>query len=302
MDIITQLQKIEDLEYFENADMSRLTTFRAGGRADAVVYPKTTEALRQAILTLKGSESMALGGGSNLLVRDEGYRGVMIGTAKLCGISQTAEDVIYAQAGAKLSSVCNFALNHALVGMEFAGGIPGTVGGGVFMNAGAYGGELKDILIYADVMDGEGVLWQMDAGELDLGYRHSILMEQGGFVVGAAFKLQKGNPEEGKNLLADLNRRRREKQPTDMPSAGSTFKRPEGYFAGALIEQSGLRGARIGGAQVSEKHCGFVINAGNATAEDIVQLIDHVRRTVLEKQGVLLEPEVRIVGGGHYAL
>jgi len=165
------------------------------------------------------------------------------------------------------------------------------------MNAGAYGGELKDIMVYADVLDENGDMHQYSAEELEMGYRHSILMERKGFVVGAAFRLKKGDAQEGRELLSELNRRRREKQPTQLPSAGSTFKRPTGYFAGELIEQSGLKGARIGGAQVSEKHCGFVVNVGDATADDIIRLIQHVRLVVLEKQGVELETEVQIIGG-----
>jgi len=297
MDTLNLLKKLKDTEIVYNADMSRLTTFRCGGKADVIVYPETAEALKEALILLKEKEPMALGGGSNLLVRDEGYHGIMIGTKKLNAITLVDEDTVYAQAGARLSSVCSFAHRNGLTGMEFAGGIPGTVGGGVFMNAGAYGGELKDILLYAEVMDGAGGIKKMTAEELELGYRHSKLMAEGGFVIGAAFRLEHGDIAEGKALLAELNFRRRDKQPTDLPSAGSTFKRPTGYFAGALIEQSGLKGAAIGGAQVSEKHCGFIVNIGGATATDVIRLIDHVKETVAQKQGVVMETEVRIIGG-----
>ena len=297
MDKLNLLKNRTDIEIIYDADMSKLTTFRCGGKADVILYPETEEALRAAVKQLKGQNYMPLGGGSNLLVHDGGYHDIMIGTKKLKDIRLIDGETVYAQAGARLSSVCTFAHNNGLTGMEFAGGIPGTVGGGVFMNAGAYGGELKDILLYADVLDREGNLSRKTAEELELGYRHSKLMEEEGFVVGAAFRLNRGDVEEGKALLAELNFRRRDKQPTDLPSAGSTFKRPTGYFAGALIEQSGLKGKTIGGAQVSEKHCGFIVNIGGAAAADVIALIEYVKDTVYEKQGVMMETEVRIIGG-----
>ena len=297
MNMLNLFEKIENIELVTNADMSRLTTFRAGGQADMIVYPENVNALREVVLSLKGREYMALGGGSNLLVRDEGYHGIMIGMAKLNEISLHDEITVYAQAGVKLSALCSFAHKNGLVGLEFAGGIPGTVGGGVFMNAGAYGGELKDVLLYADIMDKNGYIRQMTAEELELSYRHSKLMQEDGFVVGAAFRLNRGDVAEGKALLVELNGRRRDKQPTDLPSAGSTFKRPAGYFAGALIEQSGLKGVSVGGAQVSEKHCGFIVNKGGATATDILNLIQFVQNTVYEKHGVMMETEVQIIGG-----
>lgn len=297
MSIMTELKNIQDTEIIFDADMSKYTTFRAGGKVNALIFPETLEALGGILRSLLGGEYMPLGGGSNLLVCDEGYDGIMVSTGRLTDITLLDSETVYAQAGAKLSSVCAFAHAHGLTGMEFAGGIPGTVGGGVFMNAGAYGGELKDIILYADVLDTQGVAHRMEADTLDLGYRHSALMDHGGFIAGAAFCLKRGDVSEAKALLSELNRRRREKQPTELPSAGSTFKRPVGYFAGALIEQSGLKGKRIGGAQVSEKHCGFIVNTGGATAGEILDLIRLVQKTVYEKQGVMLEPEVRIVGG-----
>ena len=296
MNICEKLKSIQNITVQEQADMTKLTTFRAGGKADLVVYPETVEALAETVRALADEVYMPLGGGSNLLVLDGGYRGTMIATAKLNEISLPDGNTVYAQAGARLSAVCSFAHANGLVGMEFAGGIPGTVGGGVFMNAGAYGGELKDVLVYADVMDRSGNISRMENQELELSYRHSALMDMDVIIVGAAFRLERGDVEEGKAYLAELNKRRRDKQPTDLPSAGSTFKRPTGYFAGALIEQSGLKGFSIGGAQVSEKHCGFVVNKGGATAAEIHRLICHVQQTVLEKQGVMMETEVRIIG------
>jgi len=296
MNVCEKLKNIENITILEQADMKKLTTFRAGGIADAVIYPETAAALAETVRALQGEEYMPLGGGSNLLVLDGGYHGTMISTVKLNDIRLTDEHTVYAEAGARLSSVCAFALNNGLVGMEFAGGIPGTVGGGVFMNAGAYGGELKDIIVYADVMDKDGNIIRMQNDELGLDYRHSALMDMDVIIVGAAFHLEKGDVTKGREYLAELNKRRRDKQPTDLPSAGSTFKRPAGYFAGALIEQSGLKGCTIGGAQVSEKHCGFVVNIGGATATDIHRLIQHVQQTVREKLGVELEMEVRIIG------
>ncbi len=296
MDVLKKLKNIEHITVMEHAEMSKLTTFRAGGNADAVVYPETVEALSEVVRALVGTEYMPLGGGSNLLVLDGGYRGVMIAMSKLGDIRMLDENTVYAEAGARLSAVCSAALNAGLVGMEFAGGIPGTVGGGVFMNAGAYGGELKDVIVYADVMDKQGNVSRIDKDALDLSYRHSALMDMDVIVLGAAFRMEKGDVEKGREYLAELNKRRRDKQPLEYPSAGSTFKRPTGYFAGALIEQSDLKGYSVGGAQVSEKHCGFVINRGGATAADIHQLIKYVQKTVLDKHGVELETEVRIIG------
>lgn len=209
---------------------------------------------------------------------------------------ETEGTVIRAQAGALLSAVAAEAKNHSLTGFEFAGGIPGTLGGAVTMNAGAYGGEMKDVLKSVTVADGEGNIIKLSVDELNLGYRTSIVKTAGYLVLEAEISLKEGKPEEIKALMKDLTERRTSKQPLEFPSAGSTFKRPEGYFAGKLIMDSGLRGYRVGGAQVSEKHCGFVINAGGATAADVRALIQDVQNTVYEKFGVMLEPEVRFLG------
>ena len=295
--LIDQCKTIADLEIQRDFPMSTATTFRAGGQADLYLAPQNIGALRAVLSLLRqqGVPFLPLGGGSNLLVRDGGYRGAMVALGALNRIAIEGE-VVYAQCGAKLSAVCREALGHALLGLEFAGGIPGTVGGGVYMNAGAYGGEIKDIFLYADVLHKDDIA-RLTAEQMAFSYRHSAIMErEDSIILGAAFRLKKGDAEEGLRYLAQLNAKRRDKQPTDMPSAGSTFKRVDGYFAAALIEQAGLKGFGIGGAQVSQKHSGFIVNRGGATAKDITDLIAVVQKTVKEKFGVVLPLEVRIVG------
>ena len=278
--------------------MSSHTTFRIGGAADYFLLP--TEGMQiKGIFEIcreEGIPCFILGNGSNLLVSDKGYRGAVIQMYRNMNKIETEGTVIRAQAGALLSAVAAEAKNHSLTGFEFAGGIPGTLGGAVTMNAGAYGGEMKDVLKSVTVADGEGNIIKLSADELNLGYRTSIVKTAGYLVLEAEISLKEGIPEEIKALMKDLTERRTSKQPLEFPSAGSTFKRPEGYFAGKLIMDSGLRGYRVGGAQVSEKHCGFVINAGGATAADVRALIQDVQNTVYEKFGVMLEPEVRFLG------
>ena len=278
--------------------MSSHTTFRIGGAADYFLLP--TEGMQiKGIFEIcreEGIPCFILGNGSNLLVSDKGYRGAVIQMYRNMNKIETEGTVIRAQAGALLSAVASEAKNHSLTGFEFAGGIPGTLGGAVTMNAGAYGGEMKDVLKSVTVADGEGNIIKLSADELNLGYRTSIVKTAGYLVLEAEISLKEGIPEEIKALMKDLTERRTSKQPLEFPSAGSTFKRPEGYFAGKLIMDSGLRGYRVGGAQVSEKHCGFVINAGGATAADVRALIQDVQNTVYEKFGVMLEPEVRFLG------
>ena len=237
-----------------------------------------------------------LGNGSNLLVSDKGYRGAVIQLWKNVSDIQVEGCLIQAKAGASLAKIAAQALEAGLTGMEFAAGIPGTLGGAVVMNAGAYGGEMKDILKEALVMDGEGRIFTLTKEELKLGYRTSIVKEKGYIVLAAVLELQPGDREEIRKLMEDLKQRRGEKQPLDMPSAGSTFKRPEGYFAGKLIMDAGLRGFSVGGAQVSEKHCGFVVNTGGASASDVLALIREVQKRVREKFGVELETEVKFLG------
>ena len=223
-----------------------------------------------------------LGNGSNLLVGDKGYRGVVIQICKRMNEIRTEENKIYAQAGALLSKIAAQALSNSLTGFEFASGIPGTLGGAVMMNAGAYGGEMKHVLESADVLTPEGEFLTLSLEELELGYRTSVVATKGYTVLGATIALEKGNPEEIKAYMDDLKERRITKQPLEYASAGSTFKRPEGYFAGKLIQDSGLKGYSVGDAQISEKHSGFVINRGNASAKDVLSLIEHVQETVKE--------------------
>ena len=278
--------------------MSQHTTFRIGGPADVFVMPENYEQIRE-VLRLCKEEKLpffVLGNGSNLLVSDSGYRGVIIQMDRNMEEIRLDGEEIHACAGALLSSVAVAARNASLTGFEFAGGIPGTIGGAAVMNAGAYGGELKDVLKEVTVMTREGEILTIPADKLEMGYRTSIIKTSGYLVLEAVISLKKGDEEKIRAVMKDLSERRTEKQPLDYPSAGSTFKRPEGYFAGKLIMDSGLRGYRAGGAQVSEKHCGFVINAGGATAEDVRTLMEHVIEVVREKYGVTLEPEVKFLG------
>ena len=278
--------------------MKRHTTFRIGGPAEVFVMPKTVDEVARAleICREEGLSYFVLGNGSNLLVSDEGYRGVIIQMDRNMENITVEGTEIRAAAGALLSSIAVAARRASLTGFEFAGGIPGTLGGAVVMNAGAYGGEMKDVLKEVTVMTGEGEIRVIPASELEMGYRTSIIKRAGYLVLGATISLREGDLEEIKALTKELSEKRTSKQPLEFPSAGSTFKRPEGYFAGKLIMDSGLRGYQIGGARVSDKHCGFVINAGDATAKDVVDLMDHVTEVVREKYGVTLEPEVKFLG------
>ena len=278
--------------------MSKHTTFRIGGPADFYLCPHSTKEVQQTVQICKEENLpyFILGNGSNLLVSDKGYRGVIIQLWKNFSDISVKDCCITAKAGALLSKVAAEALEEGLTGMEFASGIPGTIGGAVFMNAGAYGGEMKDIIKEVKVLDDQGEIRVLSNEEMKLGYRTSIVKEKGYTVLSAVLQLKKGDASVIRETMEDLKNRRTSKQPLDMPSAGSTFKRPEGYFAGKLIMDSGLRGFSVGGAQVSEKHCGFVVNKGGATAEDVTALIREVQRRVKEKFGVELETEVRFLG------
>ena len=281
----------------ENESMSRHTTFRVGGPADLLFFPEGKQAVLRA-LELAGEmkvPAMVIGNGSNLIVGDGGIRGLVIVLGEAFAEIRVEGNRITAQAGAMLSKVSAVAQEKALTGLEFANGIPGTLGGGCAMNAGAYGGELKDVLLWADVLlDGE--IRRLSLAEMEMGYRNTMPLRKGGVVLEACFELAEGDPEAILNCMKDLNARRRDKQPLNLPSAGSIFKRPEGYFAGGLIEQCGLKGYTIGGAQVSEKHAGFIVNIGGASAKDITDLIAHIQKTVKEQTGVTLETEARIIG------
>lgn len=280
-----------------NEPMSQHTTFRIGGPADIYIEPATSEVVP--LINLLRNQQLpftVIGNGSNLLVSDDGIEGVVVSLGKNASSVTVTEDTIEAEAGALLSVVANTAYKAGLTGLEFAAGIPGSVGGAVYMNAGAYGGEIKDILVSATVLTADYQFVEYTNDDLDLAYRHSSLMDDGGIVLNATFKLEKGSMEEIKALMDDLRDKRVSKQPLNFPSAGSTFKRPEGYFAGKLIEDAGLKGYTIGGAMVSEKHSGFVVNAGNATCKDVITLMKDVDAKVFEAFGVHLEPEVRIIG------
>ena len=278
--------------------MSRHTTFRLGGPADFFVTPKAKEEVRDVIRICKeaGMPYYIIGNGSNLLVSDAGYRGVIVQIYKEMNEVKVEGDLVKAQAGALLSGIAAKALGAELTGFEFASGIPGTIGGACVMNAGAYGGEMKDVLESVTVLTGEGKIIELGRNELELGYRTSVIAKKGYIVLGAVLKLERGDGEKIKTYMDELKEKRVTKQPLEYPSAGSTFKRPEGYFAGKLIEDAGLRGFQVGGAQVSEKHCGFVINRDHATAADIMELMRQVQIRVKENSGVDLEPEVKRLG------
>ncbi len=281
-----------------NEPMNRHTTFRIGGPADYFLLPSSGEEIR-GILEICKEESLPyfiLGNGSNLLVSDEGYRGVIIQLYRNYGGITVEGTTVRAGAGVLLSQIAATARNASLTGFEFAGGIPGTLGGAVVMNAGAYGGELKDVLKEATVMDGDGNIFTVPVENLAMGYRTSLVKTAGYLVLEAVITLKKGNQEIIRETMKELTEKRVSKQPLEYPSAGSTFKRPEGYFAGKLIMDAGLRGYQVGGAQVSEKHCGFVINKENATATDVCRLMDDVKEKVQKQFGVTLEPEVKFLG------
>ena len=278
--------------------MSRHTTFRVGGPADFFVTPKAKEEVRDVVRICKeaGMPYYIIGNGSNLLVSDAGYRGVIVQIYKEMNEVKVEGDLVKAQAGALLSGIAAKALGAELSGFEFASGIPGTIGGACVMNAGAYGGEMKDVLESVTVLTGEGKIIELGRNELELGYRTSVIAKKGYIVLGAVLKLERGDGEKIKTYMDELKEKRVTKQPLEYPSAGSTFKRPEGYFAGKLIEDAGLRGFQVGGAQVSEKHCGFVINRDHATAADIMELMRQGQIRVKENSGVDLEPEVKRLG------
>lgn len=278
--------------------MSKHTTFRIGGPADVFAMPETYEQIGEILKLCKaeGLPFFVLGNGSNLLVSDKGYRGVIIQMDRNMQEIRLEGNTIRACAGALLSSIAVAARNASLTGFEFAGGIPGTLGGACVMNAGAYGGEMKDVLKEVMVMTRDGEILTLPAEKLEMGYRTSIIKKMDYLVLEAVISLEKGDEEAIRDRMKELSDLRTQKQPLDLPSAGSTFKRPAGYFAGKLIMDSGLRGCRIGGAQVSEKHCGFVVNADGATAGDVRALMDHVIQVVKEKYGVTLEPEVKFLG------
>lgn len=285
------------IEYATNEPMSRHTTFKIGGNADIFVKVKTEDELKTVLSLTKELDLplLLLGKGSNLLVSDKGIEGVVISLDGLDSVTVDGDTVICG-AGASLRTVCLATQKVGLSGLEFAYGIPGTVGGALYMNAGAYGGEMSQVVVSATALDRDGNIKLFNSEQMELGYRVSAFKNTDLIITSVTLKLKHGNADEIKAAMDDFFSRRRDKQPLEFPSAGSTFKRPEGYFAGALIEKNNLKGASVGGAQVSQKHAGFVINTGNATCEDVLSLIKKVKDTVKQADGVDLEPEVIFVG------
>lgn len=287
----------ENIEYRQNEPMRAHTTFKIGGEADIFIIPASPAALIYAVKKCNELEIpyFILGNGSNLLVSDGGIEGAVISLSGINGISYDGEKITCG-AGAMLSSVCLKALSLSLTGLEFAYGIPGTAGGALYMNAGAYGGQTADVIESAECLTASGEIKTLKKEDMRLGYRSSVFKNGGLIIISLTLALKKGDKAEIKAEMDDLLNRRKQKQPLEYPSAGSTFKRPEGYFAGALIEKNGLKGLTVGGAQVSEKHAGFVINRGGATAADVKALIGKIQKKVFENDGVMLEPEVIFKG------
>ena len=297
---IDKLKKtLESTRYtvWENEPMSKHTSFKIGGPAKLFVSPADSNTLSELITNCKNYDipTVYFGNGSNILFNDYGFDGVVISTSRMTEISLQDENVIECGSGVKNSVLCQFALENSLSGFEFLWGIPGTVGGAAFMNAGAYGGEIKDVIVGCEYITAGGEIKEMSSDEMDLSYRHSIFSENGGIITKVRLRGRLDNKEVIRALMDELMDRRRTKQPLEFPSAGSVFKRPEGYFAAALIEECGLKGESVGGAQVSEKHSGFIINTGNATASDVKQLVEIIKETVFMQKGVQLECEIRVI-------
>lgn len=289
------------LEIRENEPMSEHCSFKIGGPARLMLLPSSAEeaASALAILRSSGAQVLIVGSCTNLLIPDEGYPGAVVRMSKPASSMELLDAVrIRAQAGATLNALAVFAARHGLTGLEFAHGIPGSVGGGVAMNAGAYGGEMRDVLESAEYVDADGVISTLSGDALGLSYRHSAFSDTDKLITSAVFRLTPGDGEAVRARMNELIEKRRASQPLDMPSAGSTFKRPKTGYAAALIDQAGLKGLSVGGAMVSTKHAGFVVNAGGATYSDVIELMREVRRRVYEFSGVLLEPEVKIIGPG----
>ena len=298
-EIIKRLeQTVESDQFLREEPMKKHITFRVGGPAACFLTPSTKEQIREILHICQEEKTpyFILGNGSNLLVSDQGFDGVVLQVYKNMNQVTVEGEHLRVQAGALLSATARKALEAGLTGMEFAAGIPGTMGGAAVMNAGAYGGEMKDILESVTVLTPEGEQKELKNEELQLGYRTSVVKEKGYIVLEAVLSLKKGDPEAIKSRMDELKEQRVTKQPLEYPSAGSTFKRPEGYFAGKLIQDAGLRGFQVGGAQVSEKHCGFVINRDHATSADICNLMNQVSEIVFEKFSVRLEAEVKKIG------
>ena len=290
--------KENKIEFISNEPMKNHTSFKIGGAADLFVLPKTEEQFLKAFQIGKKAELpiTVVGNGSNLLVSDNGIEGMTLCTLKMNSIELISEDEIFAEAGASLTAVCLFALKHSLTGLEFAYGIPGSIGGALYMNAGAYGGEMANVVSSANSMDQNGNLVTRNIKELGLGYRESVYKQNGEIITGVTLKLKKGESQEISKQMELLMGKRKTSQPLDYPSAGSTFKRPVGYYAAALIDECGLKGLTVGDAQVSTKHAGFVINKEKATCKDVLELIKKIQNEVLTQKGVKIDTEVIFIG------
>lgn len=297
--LIDQLKTIySDHQVLINEPMMNHTSFKIGGNASYIVLPNSIHQIQDTLAVCRAAQypCLIMGNGSNILVEDTGIDAVIIKiTDSMSTVTIENGDVV-AESGVLLSKLARLVMKESLIGFEFASGIPGTLGGAVFMNAGAYGGEMKDVVKWIEVITTEGELLRFENEHIEFGYRTSIVREKGWIVVRVGLHFEKGDPEEIRSITNDLTQKRVSKQPLELPSAGSTFKRPPGYFAGQLIEDAGLRGLQHGGAQVSEKHCGFVVNTGNATFSDVMNLILTVQKVVFDQFGVELEREVRIFG------
>ena len=291
-------QIVGENSILENENMASHTTFKCGGNASLYIAPNSTDELVKVLEVLRNENYpyMVIGNGSNLLVKDTGYDGAIVEVDKKISEIDVRGEEIIVEAGAKLSKVATIAMENDLAGFEFAHGIPGNMGGAVVMNAGAYGGEMKDVLKWVKVVDQNGEIKTLENEELELGYRTSRVMKEKMIVLEACIKLELGVMGDIAEVMALLMSKRKASQPLEYPSAGSTFKRPEGYFAGKLVQDAGMKGYRVGDAMVSDKHSGFVINCGNATATEVIQVIKDVQAKVKEDFGVDLEPEVRIIG------
>lgn len=297
-ELLIKFAKETEIPFSENEMLSAHTTFKIGGPAEVFASPQNAGQVSAAVRFCKenGVKLFPLGKGSNLLVSDEGASGIVLHFGRdMSEMRLLDEETIYCEAGASLAKLCGFALENSLTGLEFAYGIPGSVGGAVFMNAGAYGGEIKDVILSAEHIDENGECGKFSGEELQMSYRHSVYSSKKYIITSAVFRLKKGDKAEIKAKMDELLGKRFDKQPMDKPSAGSTFKRPEGAFASALIDQCGLKGFTVGGAQVSEKHAGFVINKGGATCSDVLELIKQVQDKVKTDTGFTLEPEVEIL-------
>jgi UDP-N-acetylmuramate dehydrogenase len=293
---VSEIVGIDNIKIDE--PMKNHTSFKVGGNADIMVIPENDVQIAKIVEVCirEGIPFFIMGNGTNIIVRDKGMRGVVI---KTCGQFEryTVKDsIIEAESGVLLSKLAEVALEHGLTGLEFASGIPGSLGGAVVMNAGAYDGEMKNVVVRTEYITRDGFTRILEGDEHRFGYRTSLIQEEGGIVLRSRLKLQKGNKEDIKALMDNLNGRRKSKQPLELPSAGSVFKRPPGYFTGKLIEDCGLKGYRIGGAEVSTKHCGFIVNAGGATANDVISLIRHIQNQIKSEHGIELQTEVKIIG------